>query len=311
MPDAGDAVFATAAVKAPSRETGRSLPAPPSGAPHVDEAELLACRLSFETALRTLVTATPFGSAGSRERRRYNAAVARLIKVARKLEDIGEAVLYKQASALVLLLGRTELDLDAALAVLTDLEHRCSRNWAIPAVMRGLRSFLLWLVIPTSAVLWFGAALIHVSVGKPLVTAIGAHLQSNANVLLCTGFGIVGAIVSMLTRMQEFAAAQRKSRNLLHYTGFCLPVVGGAFGFVTYALFTSGLVGFPVGDTAGPATPDAWQFYVVIGFLSGFSERFTRGLLDGTAGVLTKSMGGKEGEPRRPERPGKGEPRHP
>lgn len=311
MPDAGDAVFVTAAVKSPARDAGRSLPVPPAGVPHVDEAELLACRLSFEAALRTLVTATPFGAAGSRERRRYSAAVARLIKVVRKLEDMGEAVLYKQASALVMLMGRTELDLDAALVVLTDLEHRCSRNWAIPAVMRGLRSFILWLVIPTSAMLWFGAALVHLAAGKPILAAAGTHLEHNANVLLCTGFGIIGAIVSMLTRMQEFANAQRKSRNMLHYTGFCLPVVGGAFGFVTYALFASGLIGFPVGDTGGPTTPDAWQFYVVIGFLSGFSERFTRGLLDGTANVLSKSMGGKDGEPRKPERAGKGEPRTP
>ena len=86
-------------------------------------------------------------------------------------------------------------------------------------------------------------------------------------------FGMLGAVVSVLLRLSEFENAQRRSRQFLRMTGVVLPLVGVVFACVTYALFTSDLINF------GPAVEDNTSFFIVVGFLSGFSERFTRGLL--------------------------------
>lgn len=102
-------------------------------------------------------------------------------------------------------------------------------------------------------------------------------------------FGMLGSIVSILLRLSEFELATRRSRQFLLMTGFMLPFVGAIFASVTCALFASGIINFNFANggqgTVGINNP---YFYVVVGFLSGFSERFTRGLLGKAESSLTE-----------------------
>src|SRR5215475_7145807 len=94
---------------------------------------------------------------------------------------------------------------------------------------------------------------------------------------------MLGAAVSVLLRLSEFEKATRRSRHFLRMTGMMLPFVGAVFASVTCAVFQSGIVnvGAAVGNNSLP------YFFIVIGFLSGFSERFTRGLLGAAESSLT------------------------
>jgi hypothetical protein len=87
--------------------------------------------------------------------------------------------------------------------------------------------------------------------------------------------GVVGGIVSLLLRLSEFEAMTGKSRIYLRSTGMTQPFVGGVFGIFMAALLSSKLVNINVGSE-GTST---WLF-VVLGFLSGFSERFSRSFIN-------------------------------
>ena len=105
--------------------------------------------------------------------------------------------------------------------------------------------------------------------------------------LLCTGAGAVGALVSVLSRMSSgdddrFSIDFEVGRPLLRTLGLYKPFVGSVFGVATYFLLAAGLL-----PTTAPAgTPGhRLYFYGIIAFLAGFSERFT-GVIFGKAEQL-------------------------
>jgi hypothetical protein len=98
--------------------------------------------------------------------------------------------------------------------------------------------------------------------------------------VLCTGAGAIGALVSVLSRMSggddRFSIDFEVGRPLLRRLGVYKPFVGSVFGVATYFLLNGGLL---------PAATNGNRnlyFYGVIAFLAGFSERFT-GVIFGNA----------------------------
>ena len=71
--------------------------------------------------------------------------------------------------------------------------------------------------------------------------------------------------------MGEFEGAQGRSKAFLLLYGGTLPVVGGIFAAVLSALLDLGIISIAMNSP---------QTYIIVGFLSGFSERFTRNILD-------------------------------
>jgi hypothetical protein len=82
-------------------------------------------------------------------------------------------------------------------------------------------------------------------------------------------FGCLGSVVSLLLRLGEFESTKGRSKAFLVLYGSTLPIVGGIFAAVLGALLDAEIINI------GKST----YIYVVVGFLSGFSERFTRNLL--------------------------------
>jgi hypothetical protein len=110
--------------------------------------------------------------------------------------------------------------------------------------------------------------------------------------VLCTGAGAVGALVSVLSRMGtgggRFTVDFEVGRPLLRRLGLYKPFVGAVFGVALYFLLASGLL-----KTEPPTKASSLYFYGVIAFLAGFSERFT-GVVFGQAEQLIS------GEPPQP-----------
>lgn len=94
-------------------------------------------------------------------------------------------------------------------------------------------------------------------------------------VLIGTLFGCWGGVVSLLLRLPDFEILKDKSRTFLRALGGTQPVIGGIFAFVLGALISAKIINISVGGSSDLST---WLF-VVLGFLAGFSERFTRNLL--------------------------------
>jgi hypothetical protein len=102
--------------------------------------------------------------------------------------------------------------------------------------------------------------------------------------VLCTGAGAVGALVSVLSRMSSgnddrFSIDFEVGRPLLRRLGLYKPFVGSVFGVATYFLLAGGLL------PTTTATGNRLYFYGIIAFLAGFSERFT-GVIFGKAEQL-------------------------
>jgi hypothetical protein len=172
--------------------------------------------------------------------------------------------------------------------IIDDIDFSTSKNSPIYSVMRGLAKsvgyqFVLLVVLLVAS----SIPSIYIAATNPAETSVVLE-DAWANSLTLLGhpfviaiiFGVFGSVVSILLRLSEFEGATRKSRQFLMMTGAMLPLVGAIFGAVTCALFASGIINFQFANAGAPVNGiEGPYFWVVVGFLSGFSERFTRGLL--------------------------------
>ena len=134
--------------------------------------------------------------------------------------------------------------------------------------------------------MWIGAAataVVGTLLAFVLATWYPAQWDAAQILLLCTGAGAVGALVSVLSRMnggsERFTVDFELGRPLLRRLGLYKPIVGSVFGVALYFLLASGLL-----MTDAPAG-DGRYFYGIIAFFAGFSERFT-GVIFGSAQKL-------------------------
>ena len=95
----------------------------------------------------------------------------------------------------------------------------------------------------------------------------------------------LGSIVSILTRIRDFINVSSYSALQLYVSVLSKPFVAAAFALFAYAVMKAGLVAFVDVNLDGPTGP-----YVVwiIGFLSGFSERFAQDFITAAEGRLER-----------------------
>lgn len=214
------------------------------------------------------------------------AALAKLVTVSKRVFEAESPILYRQAYLATLAFTVDHERSDVTSAIVDDLEFASSRDSPIYTVMRGLCIFIVTftvlLILLSAAFLFAGR--------KDLLFWVFQYQMAAAVAGL---FGVLGSIVSILLRLPDFANAKRQSRDFLWATGFCLPFVGLVFALVTSALFSSHMINIEM-IGASDATDPGFTFYIVIGFLSGFSERFTKRLLGAAESGLAPTHGAPE-----------------
>jgi len=105
--------------------------------------------------------------------------------------------------------------------------------------------------------------------------------------------GGMGAVISVLMRMSgrgEFAIDHELSRWEVTLIGSYRPLIGAVSGIVVYFLFQTPLV--PIDESALTL-----PLFVVVSFLAGFSERWTRMMLSGAL----RTVAGRDEEPEEAE----------
>ena len=217
--------------------------------------------------------------------RKRTDVVARLLTLSRRLQGGWNPALYQQAYFAAKLWQANPSVGSTVRAVIDDIEFCSSRNSPIYTVMHGLLASLLCLSLGALAVLALSAWVYVLSSTHTWQDVIRDHSFAvlTSPILIASTFGMLGAAVSVLLRLSEFEHATRRSRPFLRMTGVVLPFVGAVFASVTSAVFQSGIVNV----SAAVGTTSPLSFFIVIGFLSGFSERFTRGLLGTAESSLT------------------------
>ena len=132
-------------------------------------------------------------------------------------------------------------------------------------------------ILPLLALGFVGAFIIS------LFDALDVHNQGIRAVYGCYAAGAAGAVVSVLSRMgskkDNFSIDHEIPRWGLYALGSYRPIVGGIFGIAMYFLVSTPLLQIEH-DTK------RFAFFVTVAFLSGFSERWTRVILDGAQSVI-------------------------
>jgi hypothetical protein len=110
--------------------------------------------------------------------------------------------------------------------------------------------------------------------------------------------GGIGAVISVLMRMSgrgSFVIDHELSRWEVEQVGAYRPVIGSVSGIVVYFLFQTPLI---------PIEQDALTLplFVVVAFLAGFSERWTRMVLSGAMRTVADREPDPELEPEAPAR---------
>lgn len=95
----------------------------------------------------------------------------------------------------------------------------------------------------------------------------------------------LGGLVSILSRLKSFSRLGDFDHVFLFANALFKPFVGVIFGFFAYAFWRSGLL--PLDKAQLQAAPALYQLWVV-GFLAGFSERFTQDLISRGEGILPR-----------------------
>jgi hypothetical protein len=182
--------------------------------------------------------------------------------------------------------------LSTSSSILSEIEFQTSTPVALTYVMRGVGVFIRTLFFIS---LFIGYPLLLSSTfswsanQNPILTFLG---ETGVDVLVAAISGMLGSVVSILLRLSEFETTKGRSQMFLLLTGATLPFVGGVFAAFIAALLSAKLINIGVG---GSGDLNVW-LYVVIGFLSGFSERFSRGFVK----IAEHSIGGTSGPPPTP-----------
>jgi hypothetical protein len=136
------------------------------------------------------------------------------------------------------------------------------------------------------AVVW-GAAVTTV-IGIPLLLCIfsetilsttSAFLQLHQKIIVGTAIpAFLGAVVSILTRLQDFDSNRSADLKLLFLTAFFKPYIGMITGLFIVSALAIGIGGVQDAPLFTPEkgawpTQKVYYFLYVVGFLAGFSER--------------------------------------
>jgi hypothetical protein len=104
-----------------------------------------------------------------------------------------------------------------------------------------------------------------------------------ANSSAIAGAAFLGGLVSMLSRLQAFSRLGDFDQVFLFFNALFKPMIGVIFGLFAFAFWKSGLLPLDSGWLQESITP--YQIWTV-GFLAGFSERFTNDLISRGEGLF-------------------------
>lgn len=162
----------------------------------------------------------------------------------------------------------------ASSKVFREIEFQTSTQAALSYVMKGVGTFIigfLFVIMLIVAAILFLGTILNPDQERALAVWLSAFDGQWVNVVVAGIAGMFGGVVSLLLRISEFESTKGRSQMFLKLTGATLPIVGGLFAMFVASLFAAQIVNI----TVGPRGFSVWAF-IAIGFLSGFSERFSR-----------------------------------
>jgi hypothetical protein len=214
--------------------------------------------------------------------------LARLIHLLSDIEKSNNFLLLQKAEMAFVSMTKTKPNLELAEMLILDLEDRLSVNVKVGSF---LWKSLFTLNSPLSIVL-FGIFVttvighIFVFLGYKLLNDLVASLNLQLPLILITVLSAGwGSVLSMATRLTnaESKFYDVNDHRVLFLTGFFKPIIGVIFSIFISALVMSGFIPLNIN------TDNDKYLFAIIGFLSGFSERFAKDIISKTEkSILSK-----------------------
>jgi len=162
------------------------------------------------------------------------------------------------------------------------LGHRLFSRSAVAKVILGLGALLICLTITAIVICIFLSTCSYLYCVDPKgeigsLRGIDSYLDSTQLLLLgIAAAGALGGMISIMTRLDKFAAAASVDSWLLFFTGFFKPIIGMGFALLIFAILRCEFI------TVGGMHQGSEQYHhlsLVLAFIAGFSERFAQDIV--------------------------------
>lgn len=214
--------------------------------------------------------------------------LARLIHLLSDIEKSNNFLLLQKAEMAFVAMTKTKPNLELAEMLILDLEDRLSVNvkvgsflWKSVFTLNSPLSIVLFGIFVTTIIghifVFLGYKLLN-----DLVTTLNLQLPLLLITVLSAGWG---SVLSMATRLTnaETKFYDVNDHRVLFLTGFFKPIIGVIFSIFISALVMSGFIPLNIN------TDNDKYLFAIIGFLSGFSERFAKDIISKTEkSILSK-----------------------
>ncbi|NMO93925.1 hypothetical protein [Actinomycetospora sp. TBRC 11914] len=184
------------------------------------------------------------------------------------------------------MIATTAADVLAYVPVLQRFAAGLARRATLQAYFFGM----LVGVAVAATVIWWLSVPARLTLGTIPLSLVG----------VCAAAGGVGAVISVMVRVtnnENLNIDYERGRIIAFLVGVFRPLIGAVFGGILLIFLKSGLIAI----TIAPATiQDITLFYVAVGFLAGFSERWAQDTIVNSAPALrarTRSPDGEDGVP--------------
>lgn len=131
-----------------------------------------------------------------------------------------------------------------------------------------------------SIVAFLFAYVLFMWAASPTMYRYGAFFGHDYLFISLTSAAMIGGVISILSRLRDFADLPVFNPLLVFCTAFFKPFIAMAFAYLIFSILNSGLIGIAGFDQVVEGfdknTTAAMSVIWVIGFFSGFSERFVK-----------------------------------
>ncbi|MBP7281872.1 MAG: hypothetical protein KBA66_09860 [Leptospiraceae bacterium] len=207
--------------------------------------------------------------------------LGRLIQLLSDIEKSNNFLLLQKAEMALLTITKEKPNMELAAMLLNDLENRLSIDIKLGKFffesffrLNTPLSIVLFGMFITSVmghiVVFLGYTFLH-----DVVSSLDLRLPLVLITVLSAGWG---SLLSMATRLTNSEAKfyDVNDHRILFLTGFFKPIIGVIFSMFVSALVMSGFIPLNI-------TPENDKYlFAIIGFLSGFSERFAKDIISKT-----------------------------
>jgi hypothetical protein len=192
---------------------------------------------------------------------------------------------------------RLQLETHYRSGLISRMLARLSSGSPVALVLAALvMSLMIWTV---------AVAIVHLAAHKA-VSDLGyqAFFMNGKALLVITSAAFVGGVVSIATRLREFAGVRDLDPFAMFWTALLKPLIGVVLALFLLATLAGEMISFgflgsnplelPTGPDVAPGVVKEKTYYIlwVLGFLAGFSERFAWDFVDRAQGAASGGLGG-------------------